>query len=81
MHGTVVVFLGRRTSSQVIHRPQVIMEKINNLLEKFGRDLNKYPVLAEVEKKTNVPKQYLVLGVGCVLLGCLLMGFGASLIW
>lgn len=57
------------------------MDRITNLLDKFGRDLDKYPILVEVEKRTSVPKQYLVLGVASVLLVCLLMGIGASLIW
>lgn len=61
--------------------PLTNMDKLASMLDKFGRDLDKYPILVEVEKKTNCPKQYLVLGVGSVLLACLLLGFGASLIW
>lgn len=57
------------------------MDKLNSLLDKFGRDLGKYPILCKAEEKTNCPKQYLVLSVASVLLSCLLMGFGASLIW
>lgn len=57
------------------------MEKVQNMLDKFGRDLEKYPLLCTAEEKTNCPKQYLVLSGGSVLLACLLMGFGASLIW
>lgn len=57
------------------------MDKLQNMLDKFGRDLSKYPILVTAEKKTNCPKQYLVLSVASVLLICLLTGFGASLIW
>lgn len=57
------------------------MDKLNSLLDKFGRDLGKYPILCKAEEKLNCPKQYIVLSVASVLLSCLLMGFGASLIW
>lgn len=59
----------------------VVMDKLTSMLDKFGRDLEKYPLLVKAEEKTNCPKQYLVLSVGSVLLACLLMGFGANLIW
>ncbi|CAB1113991.1 unnamed protein product [Ectocarpus sp. CCAP 1310/34] len=56
------------------------MDKLNTMLDKFGKDLGKYPILCKAEETTNCPKQYLVLGAGSILLSCLLMGFGASLI-
>eukprot|EP00752_Nemacystus_decipiens_P011086 g9850.t1 len=56
------------------------MDKLNNMLDKFGKDLGKYPILCKAEEATNCPKQYLVLSAGSILLACLLMGFGASLI-
>lgn len=51
------------------------------MMDKFGRDLNKYPILVKAEEKTSCPKQYLVVSVASILLACLLMGFGASVIW
>lgn len=57
------------------------MDKLTTMLDKFGKDLGKYPILCKAEEMTNCPKQYLVLSAGSILLTCLLMGFGASLIW
>ncbi|CAM9895648.1 unnamed protein product [Pylaiella littoralis] len=56
------------------------MDKLTNMLDKFGKDLGKYPILCKAEETTNCPKQYLVLSTGSILMTCLLMGFGASLI-
>lgn len=57
------------------------MDKLTTMLDKFGKDLSKYPILCKAEEATNCPKQYIVLSAGAILLACLLMGVGASLIW
>lgn len=57
------------------------MDKVNAYMDKIGRDLEKYPLLVKAQEKTNCPKQYLVMGAASILLACLLMGFGAGLIW
>ncbi|CAM9566653.1 unnamed protein product, partial [Chrysoparadoxa australica] len=52
----------------------------NQLLEKYAADLDKYPVIKEVEQKTGIPKQYLLLGASLSLVLVLLFGFGAGLL-
>lgn len=75
------VFFPKNTQASLHKETNVAMDKLTSMLDKFGRDLEKYPLLVKAEEKTNCPKQYLVLSVGSVLLACLLMGFGANLIW
>ncbi|CAM9174091.1 unnamed protein product [Discosporangium mesarthrocarpum] len=56
------------------------MERIKSYLEKFRADLGKYPLLIKAETYTKVPKEYLVLGTGALMLVCLLLRIGANLI-
>lgn len=56
------------------------MDKVKTMLDKFERDLSKYPILVKAEEKTKCPKHYMVLCLGSFLVICLLTGFGAGLI-
>ncbi|CAM9595829.1 unnamed protein product [Choristocarpus tenellus] len=56
------------------------MDRLHSFLDKFRADLGKYPPLNKAEAQIGVPKEYLVVGSGGVLLVLLLFGVGASLI-
>jgi len=43
-----------------------LQDKVQNHITQLDRELNKYPVLANFEKQTSVPKVYVVLGLGAL---------------
>eukprot|EP00518_Triparma_eleuthera_P003287 CAMPEP_0182463498 /NCGR_PEP_ID=MMETSP1319-20130603/7392_1 /TAXON_ID=172717 /ORGANISM="Bolidomonas pacifica, Strain RCC208" /LENGTH=191 /DNA_ID=CAMNT_0024663043 /DNA_START=66 /DNA_END=641 /DNA_ORIENTATION=- len=56
------------------------MDKVQVALDKFSRNLEKYPQLQELENKFGVPKLYIVGGGAGVLLLVLFFGFGAGML-
>ncbi|KAK1941341.1 Receptor expression-enhancing protein 5 [Phytophthora citrophthora] len=56
------------------------MEKMQLYMDKWAKDLEKFPVLQQAQDATGVEKLYLVAGGAAVLLLLLLVGFGAGLI-
>lgn len=42
-------------------------DKVNYYINQLDKELSKYPVLANLEKQTQVPKSYAVLGVFGIL--------------
>jgi receptor expression-enhancing protein 5/6 len=56
------------------------MDKVQEHVDKWSKDLEKYAVLQKAQEATGVDKLYLVAGASTVLLLLLLVGFGAGLI-
>ncbi|KAG6617791.1 uncharacterized protein IUM83_09497 [Phytophthora cinnamomi] len=56
------------------------MEKVQVYMDKWAKDLEKFPVLQAAQDATGVEKLYLVAGGAALLLLLLLVGFGAGLI-
>ncbi|TDH70105.1 hypothetical protein CCR75_009088 [Bremia lactucae] len=56
------------------------MEKVQVYMDKWAKDLEKFPVLQQAQDATGVEKLYLVASGAAVLLLLLLVGFGAGLI-
>lgn len=56
------------------------MDKVQVYMDKWAKDLDKFPVLQKAQEATGVEKLYLVAGGSTVLLLLLLVGFGAGLI-
>lgn len=56
------------------------MDKVQVYMDKWAKDLDKFPVLQKAQEATGVEKLYLVAGGATVLLLLLLVGFGAGLI-
>ncbi|KAJ0407815.1 hypothetical protein P43SY_008276 [Pythium insidiosum] len=56
------------------------MDKLQVYVDKWSKDLDKYPILQKAQEATGVDKLYLVAGASSVLLLFLLVGFGAGLI-
>ncbi|KAF4322282.1 hypothetical protein BBO99_00004112 [Phytophthora kernoviae] len=62
------------------HQLLFTMEKVQVYMDKWAKDLEKFPVLQSAQDATGVEKLYLVAGASAVLLLLLLVGFGAGLI-
>lgn len=56
------------------------MDKVQVYMDKWAKDLDKFPVLQKAQEATGVEKLYLVAAGSAVLLLLLLVGFGAGLI-
>lgn len=56
------------------------MDKVQVYMDKWAKDLDKFPVLQKAQDATGVEKLYLVAAGSAVLLLLLLVGFGAGLI-
>lgn len=56
------------------------MDKVQVYLDKWSKDLDKFPILHKAQDATGIEKLYLVAGASSVLLLLLLVGFGAGLI-
>ncbi|KAH7482293.1 hypothetical protein PRIC1_008219 [Phytophthora ramorum] len=56
------------------------MEKVQVYMDKWAKDLDKFPVLQSAQDATGVEKLYLVAGGAALTLLLLLVGFGAGLI-
>ncbi|OQR96400.1 hypothetical protein ACHHYP_15842 [Achlya hypogyna] len=56
------------------------MEHVQAQLEKAKAELNKYPILVQLEEQTGVDKVYLTAGGVVLLLLVVLVGFGAGLL-
>lgn len=56
------------------------MDKVQVYVDKWSKDLDKFPILQKAQDATGVEKLYLVVGASSVLLLLLLVGFGAGLI-
>ena len=56
------------------------MEKVQVYMDKWAKDLDKFPMLQSAQDATGVEKLYLVASGGALVLLLLLVGFGAGLI-
>ena len=56
------------------------MEKVQVYMDKWAKDLEKFPVLQSAQEATGVEKLYLVASGAALVLLLLLVGFGAGLI-
>ncbi|OQS06293.1 hypothetical protein THRCLA_01660 [Thraustotheca clavata] len=56
------------------------MEHVTAQLEKTKAELNKYPILVQLEEQTGVDKLYLTIGAVGIVLLIVLVGFGAGLL-
>ncbi|EQC32621.1 hypothetical protein SDRG_09934 [Saprolegnia diclina VS20] len=56
------------------------MDQVNAQLEKAKAELNKYPILVQLEAQTGVDKLYLTAASVALLLLVVLVGFGAGLL-
>ena len=52
------------------------MDQVKHYEQRLGYELNKYPVLNNLERRTNVPKTYLVVGFAVVYLALIYLNIG-----
>ena len=57
-----------------------MVEQVQVYMDKLKRDLDKYPVLNQLEEKCKVPKIYLISAAGAGISLIFIVGFGAGLL-
>jgi receptor expression-enhancing protein 5/6 len=57
-----------------------VQSNLQNGLSQFDKELSKYPVLVNLEKQTNVPKAYVIGGVGALYFILIFFNLGGQLL-
>ncbi|KAF6827438.1 membrane biogenesis protein yop1 [Colletotrichum plurivorum] len=55
-------------------------DRVQNLIGQLDRELSKYPALSNLEKQTNVPKAYAVIGVAALYFFLIIFNLGGQLL-